>query len=174
MLPPLNEESLIPCGLREITVKQPLSNGEKTDALPPDSLLLIPDSLIPDSLVVAQNKSEPKKRKTQIPADFEPNETGKRKAVDKGLSCVEELLKFIDYHSAKGSVMADWQAAWRTWVSNARPNPAIVKSSNPVSFKQTDDETGMRRWEEMTGRIHPDREKTHVIDMNPIQKEIAQ
>lgn len=31
-----------------------------------------------------------------------------------------ELQKFSDYHRAKGSVMADWQAAWRTWVGNAR------------------------------------------------------
>lgn len=35
--------------LAEITVKQPLSNGENTAALPPD--LLIPDSLIPDLLI---------------------------------------------------------------------------------------------------------------------------
>ena len=30
-----------------------------------------------------------------------------------------ELQKFSDYHKGKGSVMADWQAAWRTWMGNA-------------------------------------------------------
>lgn len=67
------------------------------------------------------------KRRTQLPDDFEPNQLGKSKAVDKGLSCVEELLKFSDYHRGKGTVMLDWQAAWRTWISNARV-PAPQKS----------------------------------------------
>lgn len=30
-----------------------------------------------------------------------------------------ELAKFRDYHAAKGSVMADWLAAWRTWARNS-------------------------------------------------------
>ena len=63
------------------------------------------------------------KRRTQIPADFEPNETGRQTAVNKGIQVHTELVKFIDFHTAKGSVMLDWQAAWRTWVGNARPQP---------------------------------------------------
>lgn len=30
----------------------------------------------------------------------------------------EEFDKFSDYHRAKGSVFADWDASWRTWVRN--------------------------------------------------------
>ena len=31
-----------------------------------------------------------------------------------------EGRKFRDYHHAKGTTFADWDAGWRTWVSNAR------------------------------------------------------
>jgi hypothetical protein len=30
-----------------------------------------------------------------------------------------ELVKFLDHHRAKGSLFADWGAAWRTWLRNA-------------------------------------------------------
>ncbi len=46
-----------------------------------------------------------------------------------------ETNKFLDHHRAKGSKMADWVAAWRTWMRNSltfaqsRPMP-------PVSAKQ--------------------------------------
>ena len=63
------------------------------------------------------------RRKPQVamPDDFAPNETGTSLAVAKHIDVEAELRKFRDYHAAKGSVMADWQAAWRTWVGNARP-----------------------------------------------------
>lgn len=43
-------------------------------------------------------------------------------AQQRGLDVGAEVQKFSDYHAAKGSVMADWQAAWRTWVGKARPD----------------------------------------------------
>jgi hypothetical protein len=30
----------------------------------------------------------------------------------------EEFSRFENHHRAKGSIFADWRAAWRTWVSN--------------------------------------------------------
>ena len=36
-----------------------------------------------------------------------------------GLDADAEIAKFRDHHAAKGSLMADWDAAWRTWVGNA-------------------------------------------------------
>jgi len=59
------------------------------------------------------------KRRTQLPADFEPDETGVSKANESGIPIAAELERFKDYHRGKGSVMLDWQAAWRTWVGNA-------------------------------------------------------
>ena len=53
--------------------------------------------------------------------------------------------------------MADWQAAWRTWVSNGVKFAAKGKPAE--SFKERDDRNARKRWEEMTGQTHPDNMK---------------
>ena len=58
-------------------------------------------------------------RKHRLPADFYPNELGVAKAEQAGLSTTAELEKFRDFHNGKGNTMLDWQATWRTWISNA-------------------------------------------------------
>lgn len=68
-----------------------------------------------------QDASAARRRRQQLPPDFYPNETGINAAGQKGINVAIELEKFRNYHQGKGSVMADWQAAWRTWVGNARP-----------------------------------------------------
>lgn len=60
-----------------------------------------------------------KARKSKVPADFAPNETGVRLANEAGLNLSREVAQFRDHHTAKGSTMLDWQAAWRTWVGMA-------------------------------------------------------
>lgn len=67
-----------------------------------------------------------RKPRTRLPDGFTPNDAGMALAAAKGLDVSAELQKFCDYHTAKGSVMADWQAAWRTWVGNAKPGIAAV------------------------------------------------
>lgn len=59
------------------------------------------------------------KRRCRIPDGFSPSEEGRQKAVQAGLDSDAELAKFRDHHAAKGSLMADWDAAWRTWIGNA-------------------------------------------------------
>lgn len=74
-----------------------------------------------------------KVRRSRIAEDFTPNDAGTKAASDAGIDIKAEIARFIDHHSAKGSVMADWQAAWRTWVSNAvsfgRGSKKAVKTS---------------------------------------------
>lgn len=65
-----------------------------------------------------------RKPQTALPEDFAPNDVGMNRAAEKHLDVPTELEKFRNHHAAKGSVMADWQAAWRTWVGNARPGVA--------------------------------------------------
>ena len=67
-----------------------------------------------------------RKAQTALPDDFMPNEVGATRAEEKRIDLAAELEKFRNYHAAKGSVMADWQAAWRTWVGNARPGTGAV------------------------------------------------
>jgi hypothetical protein len=70
------------------------------------------------------------KRRTRLPADFYPDETGITAFAVTGLSLAVELEKFRNHHKAKGSVMLDWQAAWRTWAGNAAQfQPAKTRQS---------------------------------------------
>lgn len=112
---------------RASTLPEPQVNGALTvnppydfRENPPDSGFsdsLIPDSLIGDkpAAVASPKKAKPR---TAFPEDFEPNEAGVAAAI--GLSVTGELVAFRNHHLAKGSLMADWQAAWRTWCGNAR------------------------------------------------------
>lgn len=81
--------------------------------------------LVPRPLVRVDDSVEPKrKRKTSVPATDTSSdafdgwvEHWRFAGVDGGSP--DELAKFVDYHRAKGSVMADWTAAYRTWLKNA-------------------------------------------------------
>lgn len=63
---------------------------------------------------------EKKKRQSRLPLDFAPNEAGLTAAVGLSVEVEIEIEAFKNYHTAKDSLMADWQAAWRTWCGNAR------------------------------------------------------
>lgn len=61
------------------------------------------------------------KRKCIIPDDFILSDKMKEYAHQKGIvngKCEELFEAFFDWHKAKGDLMADWVAAWRTWVRN--------------------------------------------------------
>ena len=60
----------------------------------------------------------PALRKTGLPECFAPNAAAAALACDLRVSLEVELASFADHHAAKGSVMADWQAAFRTWLRN--------------------------------------------------------
>lgn len=81
---------------------------------------------------------EAPKRRKQIPADFYPNETGVNAAEQKGINVAVELEKFRNYHQAKGSVMLDWQAAWRTWVGNARVVAGPVSKQSALEARNAE------------------------------------
>jgi hypothetical protein len=128
-------------------------------ALNPESRILNPDILNPEIEKTAQRK-----RRTQLAADFYPNETGVTAIEPTGLSMAVELEKFRNHHAAKGSVMADWQAAWRTWVGNAVKFSSSHRSTGrqAESFAERDERQARERWEEATGK----RTRT-VIDITP-------
>lgn len=60
------------------------------------------------------------KRKAALPSDWKPNEGHHSQAGKNGLNVELEAEQFRDYHTAKGSVMLDWEAAFRTWLRNAK------------------------------------------------------
>jgi hypothetical protein len=79
---------------------------------------------IPESEGEGRAPRSPAKRKTQLPADFVPDAS----KLDRKFSYESEAQRFRDHHQARGSTMADWSAAWRTWCHNAlrfsKPNGA--------------------------------------------------
>ena len=79
----------------------------------------------------APDKPAPKKG-TQVPKDFRPNETSIRRAEELGVDWEAELPNFIDHHSNKGTIGKDWNAGFRTWLSNAVKfgAPKVVSNSN--------------------------------------------
>lgn len=98
----------------------------------------IPPKTPSESSPPAEQPQEKAQRKTsgtpqrgcQLPADFYPDATGVDLAESTGVNLAIELPKFADHHRAKGSVMKDWQAAWRTWARNS------VKFSGPAKQAQ--------------------------------------
>ena len=100
--------------------------------LTPDCGLLTADSPTPTSNTVevgnAVGQASPDKKtrstrkrrpQTEYPPDFFPNLAGVDKADALGLNVAVQLDKFKDFHQSKGTLMADWQAGWRTWCNNA-------------------------------------------------------
>jgi len=78
------------------------------------------------------------KRRRQLPDDFYPDATGLNAAGQKGVDVAVELQKFRDYHAARGSVMLDWQAAWRTWVGNVRFTTATVSKQSALEARNAE------------------------------------
>lgn len=85
------------------------------------------------------------KRATQLPEDFEPDDTAASLAAELGVSLAAELPKFRDYHAARGKPMKDWQAAMRTWLRNAK------QFAKPAA-KQTESERRAAWLADITGR----------------------
>lgn len=79
-------------------------------------------------------------------------------------------MQFADYWAAQPGLKgtkADWPATWRTWCRNSHGRHPAQGVSIPArstvaseSFAERDARIGRERWEEMTGRIHPDSIKT--------------
>lgn len=102
----------------------------------------------------ASRKPKRSKPRTAMRPDAQPTEADSRAAAEAGLSGEQyrsEWKKFRDYHTAKGSLMADWSAAWRTWLGNmsqfSRAGPPPPGKTNlrmeAILQSQADDEAGI-------------------------------
>ena len=69
------------------------------------------------------NPPKPKKRGCQLPDGWVPNDINVSDAMKRGFSEREieiEADQFRNHHRSKGSTFKCWDAAWRTWLGNAR------------------------------------------------------
>jgi hypothetical protein len=81
----------------------------------------LPSVAIPPSEKPESAKPKRAKARTPIAPDAQPTDRDRAAAVEAGLvngHFREQWQKFRDYHLSRGSLMADWSAAWRTWTSN--------------------------------------------------------
>lgn len=65
----------------------------------------------------------PPKRACSIPPDWVPSERNISDAIARNFTDQEishEAERFRDYHLSRGTTFKDWDAGWRTWLSNAR------------------------------------------------------
>ena len=74
----------------------------------------------------------PKKARSMrsgLSSDWSPSRETRAKAVELGVDCDREAEQFRDFHTAKGSLFIDWEAAFRTWLRNAQKFAARGGSS---------------------------------------------
>ncbi len=61
------------------------------------------------------------RRKTRIDPNWQPTESGIVSAAKRGVTgeaLHREASRFVSHHTAKGNVMANWDAAWITWLDS--------------------------------------------------------
>jgi hypothetical protein len=70
-----------------------------------------------------------RKRAHQLPDEFEPNETNRRIASERGVDLQTAFEQFTDHHRAKGSTYKDWHLALNTWLRRERPSVHPLRST---------------------------------------------
>ena len=92
--------------------------------------------------------SAPPERAHQLPANFQPVLTDLAQQHADALGpprFATELQRFRDYHAAKGTTMKDWQAAFRTWLSNAIERQGNQRNGSGPRNDTTDRRDGFTR-----------------------------
>jgi hypothetical protein len=98
------------------------NNIERGKEEPP----IIPQTTPAQQPVAKAPKNKPR---SQLPVNWVPNADGLKLAKSLGLPD-ETILRFTDYHRSKGSLMADWNAAWGTWCRSPYNKPGASKISS--------------------------------------------
>ena len=181
-IPSLNGDVTVKAQLRpESTQKQ---DGE-----------CLADSLIPDSLIPEGEsalRKPPAKRATPTPDIARPNDVAEQTWADwcklrkaKRAPVTQTVLNGAGSEAAKASMsLEEFLQVWcrrgsqtleASWL---KPEERSV-TKQPKTFAERDREAGWARWEEQTGRVHPERVKAgmpsgQVIDITPRNLEIAQ
>ena len=100
------------------------------------------------------SKAKPERRASRLAEDATLTDDHLKAAESIGLlraTAEAEWSQFKDYHRAKGSTMADWLAAWRTWCRNslkfaARKNGSYSASSQTKPLTPATKPTDTSKW----------------------------
>jgi len=118
----------------------------------------------------AAGKPASKQRKTSLPDDFALTDDRLNAAARHwqtknrtDLNPHDEFENFLNHHQAHGKAMADWDAAWRTWFTNA------VKFSKPTGGTNGHKKSAAERVHEHAMRIiEQERDSGTVVDDGPV------
>lgn len=102
------------------TVTNAVTNGDVT----PVVTVPRPDPTRPDPSIA-------RKRATQIPDDWQPSDEHAKLAAERGVDLGEEADKFRDWCRANGATKKDWEATFRNWLRNAKPNGNVRPFQRP-------------------------------------------
>ncbi|NOD75950.1 hypothetical protein GS639_07200 [Ruegeria sp. HKCCD4332] len=94
--------------------------GQEVQEVPPNIPRTLSEPSEEPPLVPREQKST---RATSLPDSWVPSKKNVQDAADRSFTEKEieyEADRFRDYHLAKGTKFKDWDAGWRTWLSNSR------------------------------------------------------
>lgn len=78
----------------------------------------------PEALTLQPSPTKPprpaKATKHRLPATWSPRPQERERAAREGINAELEAERFRDHHTARANTMADWDAAFRTWLGNAQ------------------------------------------------------
>lgn len=104
-----------------VSETEPIGEPNRNPSQTPDSRLqtnLIPPTPLPGGLPPRGRRKQPVR---PCPAEFEVTDDMLAWAVDEGVPDESVMLateRFLGHHRAKGSMFADWSAAWMNWMRN--------------------------------------------------------
>lgn len=113
---------------RESTVDQPLTNGGTTVNNGGSTADVDGDVDVDGE---GERTPKPRKRATQLPDGFQPNESNIQLAVSEGVDLRREFVKFCDYNRSKGSTYKDWHLALNNWIRKAAEYGGNVRPLRP-------------------------------------------
>lgn len=106
----------------EITTRHDAKTDHKRDESVTNRDVVTRTSLFLEEGRESSRTRHASRKRTSLPDGFLLSEKMRAYAQSKGLDppkITREFERFCDHHRAKGSLFADWEAAWRTWVGNA-------------------------------------------------------
>ena len=86
-----------------------------------NAMLTQHNNILDKSNILPPSKTKNRKALSELAEDAEPTDRDQQAANKASMSheqLAAEWQSFKDYHRARANRMADWSAAWRTWVSN--------------------------------------------------------
>jgi DNA-binding MarR family transcriptional regulator len=84
---------------------------------------LVNNNLVNEQEVLVAKATRQRKPEVDLPEGWIPNDKNVQDAMDRGFSAQEienEADRFANFHRSKQNRFRDWDAAWRTWLGNAR------------------------------------------------------